>query len=243
MRALLLADVHSNLDALDAVIAHARDDGGFDQAWVAGDIVGYGAEPSAVIARLREIGAQAVAGNHDLAAIGKMGVDEFNPVAADAALWQSKQLSDHESSWLAELPLTSKFGAFTMVHGSLREPEWEYLLDEDAARGHFKLQETPYSLVGHSHLQFIAEETAAGPVFRPQHAGSSRRLGETRAIVNPGSSGQPRDGDPRAGYALYDDDAATVTWHRVEYDVKSAQNKIREAGLDTWLAERLGMGR
>ena len=172
-----------------------------------------------------------------------MGVEEFNPIAAEAALWQAKQLSDDEKAWLGALPMTMTRGAFTVVHGSLREPEWEYLLDEDAARGHLKLQETPYSMVGHSHLQFVAEETAAGPVFRPQHAGSSRRLGETRAIVNPGSSGQPRDGDPRAGYALYDDDASTVTWHRVEYDVKSAQNKIREAGLDVWLAERLGMGR
>jgi predicted phosphodiesterase len=143
MRSLLLADVHSNLDALDAVLAHARTGGGFDEVWVAGDIVGYGAEPSAVIARLREIGAHAVAGNHDLAAIGRMGVEEFNPIAAEAALWQAKQLSDDERTWLGALPLTMVRGAVTAVHGSLREPEWEYLLDEDAARGHFKLQETP----------------------------------------------------------------------------------------------------
>lgn len=243
MRALLIADVHSNLEGLEAVLRHAREQGGFDEVWVAGDIVGYGAEPSAVIARLQEVGALAVAGNHDRAAAGLMGVEEFNPVAAEAALWQGRHLSDDERAYLARLALTEVRGSFTLVHGSLTAPEWEYLLDEDAARGHFKLQQTPYSMVGHSHLQFVAEESAAGPVFRPQHSGSSRRLGETRAIVNPGSTGQPRDGDPRAGYALYDEDTSTVIWHRVEYDVKSAQNKIREAGLDVWLAERLGMGR
>jgi diadenosine tetraphosphatase ApaH/serine/threonine PP2A family protein phosphatase len=184
-----------------------------------------------------------VAGNHDLAGVGRIGVEEFNPIAAEAALWQAKRLSESERDWIGALPLTMMRGAVTIVHGSLREPEWEYLLDEDAARGHFKLQATPYSMVGHSHLQFIAEETAAGPIFRPQHSGSTRKLGEARAIINPGSCGQPRDGDPRAGYAMYDDEAGTVTWHRVEYDVKSAQLKIRDAGLDVWLAERLGMGR
>jgi predicted phosphodiesterase len=199
MRALLIADVHSNLEALDAVLRHAAGQGGYDEVWCAGDIVGYGAEPSAVVARLREVGVMAVVGNHDLAAARLMGVEEFNPTAAEAALWQGRQISDDERAYLAGLPLVQTRGPFTMVHGSLTAPEWEYLLDEDAARGHFKLQQTPYSMVGHSHLQFVAEETAAGPVFRPQHAGSSRRLGEARAIVNPGSTGQPRDGDPRAG--------------------------------------------
>jgi diadenosine tetraphosphatase ApaH/serine/threonine PP2A family protein phosphatase len=243
VRALIIADVHSNLEALEAVLRHAETQGGYDEIWCAGDIVGYGADPGAVIAMLDAAPLLAVAGNHDYAAAGLMGVEEFNPVAAEAALWQSRHLGDEERVWLARLPLTQTREPFTIVHGSLREPEWEYLLDEEAASGHFALQTTPYSVVGHSHQQFAAEESAAGPVFRPQHAGSTRKLGETRAIFNPGSVGQPRDGDPRAGYALYDEDAGSITWQRVPYDIKAAQVKIRAAGLDSWLAERLAMGR
>jgi diadenosine tetraphosphatase ApaH/serine/threonine PP2A family protein phosphatase len=133
---------------------------------------------------------------------------------------------------------------FTMVHGSLRWPEWEYLLSADAAAEHLRLQETPYSLVGHSHVPFVvAEEEGSLPTMVPLLDGDALELGEDRLIINPGGVGQPRDGDPRASYAVYDSEARTVTLHRVEYDLEKAQRKIREAGLPPYLAERLAYGR
>lgn len=243
MRIAILADIHSNLDALEAVLHHAGAPGPIDHVWCLGDTVGYGAEPSACIRRLREYTNTAVLGNHDLAALGRMGVEEFNPVAAQAALWAARQLSNDEQAYLGSLPMVAREGDFTMVHGSLRWPEWEYLLSSEAAAEQFRLQETPFSLVGHSHIPFVATEPPQGPPPLARLSdGDVLELGERRLIVNPGGVGQPRDGDPRASYAVHDTEAATVALHRVEYDISSAQRKIREAGLPAYLAERLAHG-
>ena len=251
MPVAIISDVHSNIEALDATLRHAESRaretrGPIDAVWCTGDIVGYGADPAAVIARLRQLEVVCVAGNHDLVACGKIGVEDFNPIAAGAALWQGAQLSPEERDWLAALPLVRQVGRpespFTLVHGSLRAPDWEYLLDDEAAVAHLALQTTPYSLVGHSHQQFHVVEDPAGPRFVPATKAARVALGGRRLILNAGSTGQPRDGDPRAGYILYDQDAATVTWHRVEYDIAAAQKKIVAAGLDPWLAERLAIG-
>lgn len=244
MRIAILSDVHSNLAALQAVLRHAEADGALDAVWCLGDIVGYGAEPSETIAALRARPLTAVSGNHDLAAIGAMDTEEFNPVAEEAALWTAGQLSDDHRAFLGALPATIVLGAFTLVHGSLRAPEWEYLLDPEAAEAHLALQSTLYSLVGHSHLQFWAEERHdRSPTFHRATDGARVRLSDRRLIINPGSVGQPRDGDSRAGYVLYDEAAATVTWRRIEYDIATTQKKIRAAGLPDFLAERLAMGR
>ncbi len=242
VRIVILSDVHSNLDALDAVLRDAEARGTVDAIWCLGDIVGYGAEPHGVIAWLRSRGAAAVGGNHDLAACGRMDVAMFNPAAADAALWTRRELREDERRFLAELPLVRVQGSFTMVHGSLRSPEWEYLLSSEQAAAQFQRQTTAYSLIGHSHLPFWVEERDGAQVFRGADDGTALVLGDTRLIVNPGGAGQPRDGDPRAAYVLYDEDAATLTWHRVEYDVAAAQRKILAAGLHPWLAERLAIG-
>ncbi|MBI5288162.1 MAG: metallophosphoesterase [Chloroflexi bacterium] len=255
MSVVIISDLHSNIEALDAVLGHAQtlareSRGRIDAVWCTGDIVGYGADPAAVIARVRQIDAVCVAGNHDLVACGKMDVEDFNPIAATAALWQGTQLAPEERDWLASLPLVRQVGraqgrsesTFTLVHGSLRAPEWEYLLDEEAAEAHFALQTTPYSFVGHSHQQFHVVEDPGGPRFVPAANASRAVFGDRRLILNSGSTGQPRDGDPRAGYILYDQDAATATWYRVEYDIPAAQKKIVDAGLNTWLAERLAIG-
>ena len=242
MRIAVVADVHSNIEALDAVLAHA-DASGIEAVLCAGDIVGYGADPSAVIARLRAAGAVSVAGNHDLVAARKMGVEDFNPVAGEAALWQASRLTDDECAYLAGLPLTRVLPGITLVHGSLRAPEWEYLLDKEAAAAHFALQTTPVGIVGHSHLQFAAHDVGGKIAFTTATDGASVDIGPHPLILNPGSSGQPRDGDPRAGYMLYDEAAANVTWHRVEYDIAAAQTKIIAAGLNPWLAERLALGK
>lgn len=244
MRIAILSDVHSNLTALRAVFHHAESDGAFDAVWCLGDIVGYGAQPSETIALLRERPLTAVAGNHDFAATGVIGVEEFNPVAAEAALWTADHISSDERAFLRDLPQTAIAGDFTLVHGSLREPVWEYLLDAEQAEAQFALQATPYSLVGHSHLPFwVAEHEARTHTFSRAADGERLRLDGRRLIINPGSAGQPRDGDPRVSYVLYDTDAVTITWHRVAYDVAVTQKAIRAAGLPKFLAERLAAGR
>jgi diadenosine tetraphosphatase ApaH/serine/threonine PP2A family protein phosphatase len=248
VRALIVSDVHSNIEALDAVCAEAESLGGFDHVWCAGDIVGYGADPAAVIDRLRSFDLTAVAGNHDLAACGRMTTADFNPVAAAAAQWTGSALSPEHRAWLESLPLitqpTTAAEAFTIVHGSLREPEWEYLLDEMQAEAQFEIQQTRYCVIGHSHLQLWFYESKDRPVGRAAaFDGGQLRLTEDRLIINPGSTGQPRDGDPRAAFALYDSDRETITWHRAEYDVEAAAAKIIAAGLPAFLASRLKVGR
>ncbi len=244
MAIVIASDVHSNLEALRAVLAHAEALGPVDAVWCAGDLVGYGPDPSAVLAQLRARRLTAIAGNHDCAACGRIDTAEFNRAAARAAEWTAARLAIAEVDFLHGLRTTAAAGDFTIVHGSLREPVWEYLLSGEQAVEQFELQETPYSVVGHSHLPFWFEEEPAGrtPRFRPAGDGHTLALGERRLIVNPGSVGQPRDGDPRASYVLYDDRAATLTWHRVEYDVEETQRKMRLAGLDAWLIERLSVG-
>ncbi len=241
MRVAIVSDIHSNLSALSAVLDHA---GAIDAIWCLGDIVGYGPRPNECIALLRKYQGWAVAGNHDLAASGGMGVEEFNDAAAEAARWTAEQLSEESGAYLRGLPPVVIEGDFTLVHGSLRWPEWEYLLSSEQAQAQFELQSTPYSLVGHSHLPFVSREQAGvPPVLVPASDGARVDLTSERLIINPGSVGQPRDSDPRAGYALYDSLAGAVTHHRVEYDIVATQEAMRLVKLPSWLIDRLGYGR
>jgi diadenosine tetraphosphatase ApaH/serine/threonine PP2A family protein phosphatase len=243
MRIAIVADIHANLAAFEAVLAHAEAQGPIDRLWCPGDIVGYGPDPGACIALVRRYPHVAVAGNHDLAAIGKISTSEFNETAARAAAWTAGQLTDEQRCYLEGLPEVARDGDFTLVHGSLRAPIWEYILSLPAAREQFRLMETPYSVIGHSHVPFIAEEPAEGaPRLVLWQDGDSVALDEWRLVINPGGVGQPRDGDPRAGYALYDSEARTITLHRVEYDVAATQERMRAAGLPDSLAERLTYG-
>jgi len=242
VRIAIVSDVHSNLPAFESVMRAAERRGAVDAVWSLGDLVGYGPQPGECIALLRRYQHVSVAGNHDLAACGRMGTEEFNAAAAVAAQWTQERLSPQERSYLEELPATATEGAFTLVHGSLREPVWEYLLSGEQALVQFELQSTPYSAVGHSHLPFVCREEPGGmPRLRPAADGEAVELGDERLIVNPGSVGQPRDGDPRAGYALLED--ATLTFHRVEYDIEATQRAMDEADLPVWLIERLSVGR
>jgi diadenosine tetraphosphatase ApaH/serine/threonine PP2A family protein phosphatase len=241
MKIAIVSDVHANLEALTAVLADAEARGATD-VWCTGDTVGYGPDPSAVLAELRQRRAVMVAGNHDLAACGRMGVEAFNPVAAEAALWTRRTLGDDERAFLASLPLTHTAGAFTLVHGTLRDPEWEYLLTLEQAEAQFALQTTPYSIVGHTHLPMVVREQDGRPSMRRLQPGDSIEPGEQRLILNPGGAGQPRDGDPRAPYMLYDEGAANISFHRVPYDIAETRRKIRVAGLPEWLGERLERG-
>lgn len=245
MRIAIVSDIHANLSAFRAILAHAAEGGTVDAIWCLGDTVGYGPQPNECIDLLREFDHVAVAGNHDLAACGKMSVEMFNDAAATAARWTTTQLTPQSRTYLEELPLVAREGDFTLVHGSLRDPEWEYLLSTTQARAQFDLQETRYSIVGHSHLAFFCTEEAVAPMTLDRtQDGDSVQLDEQRLILNPGGAGQPRDGDPRAGYALYDDDddARSVTFARVEYDIEATQSAMREAELPIWLIERLSDG-
>lgn len=250
MRILIASDIHSNLAAFQAVLRHAESVGPLDRLWCPGDIVGYGPDPLACIALVRRYPHLAVCGNHDLAAIDRISTSDFNTAGAQAAQWTGKQLGEEERQLLGALPQVAREREFTLVHGSLRAPVWEYLLSPLAAQEQFRRMETAYSIIGHSHIPFVALESTRGlptgqaglPRMAALGDGDRVDLGKQRLIINPGSVGQPRDGDARASYAMLDLDERTLTLHRVEYDIAATQEKIRAEGLPLWLAERLSFG-
>jgi predicted phosphodiesterase len=243
MRVALISDVHANLTALDAVLAHAGARG-IEAVWQLGDIVGYGPDPDAVVRRLKECAAAGVMGNHDAAAVGLMPLDDFNPTAAEANRWTAGQIDADSAAYLRSLPEVELDGEYTRVHGTLRGPLWEYMTTHEIAEAHFRLQQTPICVVGHTHLPAVVYRLRLGQhdSIRPAD-GEVFELGEGQVCVNPGGLGQPRDGDPRAPYAILDTSAATVTFHRVAYDIPAVQERIIEAGLPETLATRLARGR
>ncbi len=242
MRIALISDVHANLVALEAVLADA-DARGAEAVWNLGDTVGYGPDPNGVVARLAEAGAVSVLGNHDAAAIGLMGTEWFNPLAAAAADWTREQLEPDAAAWFAGLDEVAREGTWSLAHGTLRDPLREYLITTEAAEAHFERQETPYGAVGHTHVPLLVRRDADGVTGETPAAGTAADLGEGPLCVNPGSVGQPRDGDPRASYALLDTDAGAVTHWRVAYDIAETQRRMAEAGLPPKLAARLSDGR
>ena len=242
MRITLISDVHSNLVALEAVLADAEARGA-EAIWNLGDTVGYGPDPNGVVARLAEVGAVSVLGNHDAVATGQMGTEWFNAVAAEAAEWTRAHLAPEAASYLAALGEVVREGEWSLAHGTLRDPLREYLITEEAAEAHFRQQETPYSAVGHTHVPLVVRLGASGVEGATPVAGRETALGDGLLCVNPGSVGQPRDGDPRASYALVDEAAGTVTHHRVAYDVGETERRMARAGLPPELAERLRFGR
>lgn len=253
MRCAIISDIHGNLDALEAVLADA---GEVDEVWCLGDLVGYGPQPNECVALLEARGAKCVAGNHDRACIGMMDTSEFNPEASEAAQWTHAQLTEAHIAYLAALPERIQVGEaseFTVVHGSPREPVWEYLTHVSVARLNFDYFQTPYCLVGHTHVPLVFQRPwpdERSPDYRtivPQ-ADTLLELGPNRLIVNPGSVGQPRDGNPEAAYMIYQGrdakagKAATLTLRRIAYPVASVQQKMREAGLPPRLITRLTYG-
>lgn len=256
MRVLVLSDIHSNYQALQAVVADARARGPVDAIWNLGDIVGYGPDPGRCIQLLRGEGAVTVPGNHDLAAIGRLSLRDFNYYAAEACRWTTTQISAGEAAYLESLPLREEQGPFTLVHGSPREPVWEYLASDELAVANLAHFATPCCLVGHTHvpLVFVLDGSDAGPVrsraVRPTHGAAftlrhaqDGALAGQRCIYNPGSVGQPRDRDPRASYAIYESDAQVLTHYRVPYDIEATQQRMAAAGLPDYLILRLAEGR
>jgi len=241
VRVAVVSDIHSNLEALEAVLAKA-DEFGCEGLVVLGDIVGYGADPNAVVARLVDRNAVAVAGNHDLAAIGAFDVTWFNDAAARAIRWTSDELAGDTEQFLRSLAPRRDADDALLVHGSVRDPVAEYLLAIPDAQVSFDLATFDIAFFGHTHLPTVFQHDEAGSVtgWMLQENTELLLAPGRRFMVNPGSVGQPRDRDPRAAFLVWED--GRVVGHRIPYPIERAATKIREAGLPAWLAERLALG-
>jgi diadenosine tetraphosphatase ApaH/serine/threonine PP2A family protein phosphatase len=243
MRVLIISDIHANLTALEAVL---KDAGSADEVWCLGDLVGYGPNPNEVIERLRGLPnlACCILGNHDVAILGEMNFAVFNTEARKSLVWQQENVTADNIEYLRSLPqekLTK--GQVTLAHGSPRDPVWEYILNTLIARLNFEAFEGPYCFVGHTHIQcyFQLEVDKDRVSLEVPAVGHVLSL-SPRAILNPGSVGQPRDRDPRAAYAIYDTEAGTWQPCRVAYDIETVQKLIRAAGLPEKHAARLAEG-
>jgi diadenosine tetraphosphatase ApaH/serine/threonine PP2A family protein phosphatase len=242
VRYLVTSDIHGNLAALEAVLDDAPK---FDALWCLGDLVGYGPKPNECIQRVRDFPHTSLAGNHDWAALGKLDLGSFNTIARTANEWTQEQLTSSSRTFLSGLPTSLQQGDFTLAHASPREPVWEYIMDTSTAYQNFEHFETPFCLVGHTHVPVYFEldeerqrcEATLPPLPEPLE------LGPRRAIINPGGVGQPRDGDPRSSYALLDTDDMTWSFHRVAYPIEVTQERMRAAGLPKRLIDRLEIGR
>ena len=240
MRYAIFGDIHGNTEALNAVfadIAHAR----VDRYLCLGDVVGYGAEPEKCIAELRSRGIETVLGNHDSAAVGDTPLDYFNEYAKEAIAWTAERLTEDDKGYLKRLPVIGGDEGFAIVHSSLANPkEWGYIIDLMSARRCFELLTGHLCFIGHSHVPVIFQERGSISCYRARDMAMEK---DARYIVNVGSVGQPRDGDHRASYGIYDAAKMRFEIRRVPYDVRKAQDKIISAGLPRFLAFRLGVGR
>jgi diadenosine tetraphosphatase ApaH/serine/threonine PP2A family protein phosphatase len=242
MRNLIISDIHANYTAFQAVLADAGD---VDETWFLGDLVGYGPDPNEVIDRLREIPRlTCLMGNHDAAVVRKIPLETFNGDARRSLEYHEKVVTPANMEYLRSLPQTSKLrGEVTIAHGSPRDPLWEYVINQLAARLNFDHFDSPWCFVGHSHVQCVF---ALDPVndhigLDIPEPGSTYDL-RNRLILNPGSVGQPRDRDPRAAYAIYDSTAKTWQPRRVDYNISEVQQRVRDAGLPEKHAVRLAEG-
>ena len=217
--------------------------GPVDALWCLGDFVGYGPWPNECIDLLHERDVRAIAGNHDLAAIGTISSEDFNGDAAFAAQWTADTLTAESRAYLESLEPMTEVDGVALAHGSPREPVWEYVLSAGTAAASFRTTDTRLCFVGHTHIPSVFTEHDSGvPEVSYMPGGSISPVASARRIVNPGSVGQPRDRDPRAAYLLYDADAAELSWHRVEYDISRVQKRMRKLGLPSFLMERLAYG-
>jgi len=242
MLVAIVSDIHANRHAFDAVL---RDIDASDarELWCLGDIVGYGADPNDCCALARDHAAVCLAGNHDLAVTGELSLEEFSPGAALAARWTQDVIADEHADWLRSLSPKGGEDGVGLYHASPRDPVWEYVVSTLLAELCLDAAPERVSLVGHSHvaLSFVRPDGEAA-TGEPRRGGDALDLSRGEWLVNPGSVGQPRDGDPRAAWMLLDTGAWRAEWRRVEYDIKGAAQAIRAARLPDSLAERLQYG-
>ncbi len=241
MRVLVISDIHANLAAFEAVLADAK--GLWDKIWFLGDLIGYGPDPNECTSLLQEFDHIALSGNHDWAVLDKLDISSFNVEAKYAITWTREAITAETRTYLESLPSLLVDGKFTLAHASPRQPVWEYILDPFTAAINFEFFDTPYCLVGHTHVPIWFEKTEDSNVvpYVPQY-GKPTCLNGNRLIINPGSIGQPRDSDPRAAYALLDTDELVWEYRRVSYDIARTQTKMREFNMPARLVNRLEYG-
>lgn len=243
MKILVLSDIHANRIALETVL---EDAGKFDKIWCLGDVVGYGPEPNECVEILRKLKLVCLAGNHDWAVLDKLDLEDFNPDARHAALWTRDVLSPSNFNWLIDLPerAPTQLDQVTLVHGSPQHPIWEYVATPAVARVNFTYFDTPICFMGHTHVPVVYRYHADHDTVsaEPLSEHEPVALGLGRMMINPGSVGQPRDGDSRASYALFDTDAMKLVHRRVEYDIAATQEKMHKARLPERLIVRLSHG-
>ena len=239
-RIAILGDIHSNLDALETVLEDCRREG-VDEYLCTGDVVGYNACPHECLEIIRSLGCPVVKGNHDHYVASAASLEDFNPYAAAVVRWTREQLSQDELEYLHYLPFSVVTKGITLVHSTMDKPErFGYVFDIQQAETNFSNQITPVCFHGHTHCPMIYERQFTGVTMiepQPFTVTAGRKY-----FINVGSVGQPRDGDPRAAYVIYDSRAKTLDFRRLEYDIEAAQRRIRAAGLPEHLAERLVLG-
>ncbi len=245
LRAAVISDVHSNLAALEAVLA-AIESTDVSEIWCLGDVVGYGADPDACAELIRERCDITLVGNHDLAVLGGLNVSAFSEAAAAAVTWTQENASERTIEFLAELEPAGLRAGIGLFHASPRDPVWEYVLSVEQAEGCFEVQSERVCLIGHSHIALSFNGPAAGQAGATHGAqngdGSLLDVKLGSWLLNPGSVGQPRDGDPRAAWIELDSELHSARFHRVDYDIDRAAAPILAAGLPKHLAERLYLG-
>jgi predicted phosphodiesterase len=243
VRVAVISDIHGNRHAFEAVLDDARS-AGAEELWCLGDVVGYGADPNACVELAREHLAICLAGNHDLAVTGGLGIEEFSRGAAVSAKWTREVISQENLAYLRALSPSGAEEPFGLYHASPRDPIWEYVLSEDLAERCLDVAEQRVCFIGHSHVALAFVRDGAGAETRGalREPGATADLRERQWLLNPGSVGQPRDGDPRAAWVLLDTEAGQAEWRRSRYDIAGARDAIRTAGLPDSLADRLGYG-
>jgi predicted phosphodiesterase len=240
VRYAIFGDIHANWEALTSVMEDSVAQKCSHYVCL-GDVVGYNASPSECLEHVRSMGCPIVKGNHDEEAAMEGALDELNPLAESALLWTRRQLSDEQKEWLRNLKLVRQVRDFTIVHATLDSPgSWAYVTNRFDAMASFSYQFTQLCFYGHTHAPRIYEKDDTVRCLRELEVKLRRGV---KYFVNAGSVGQPRDGDWRASYAVYDAEQQTVAIRRVDYDFRTAQKKIRDAGLPSVLADRLALGR
>ncbi|HST14246.1 MAG TPA: metallophosphoesterase family protein [Gaiellaceae bacterium] len=241
MRFAVISDIHANLHALESVLADVDRDS-VDEIWCLGDVVGYGPRPNECCDLIRERAAISLCGNHDLATLGLLDVAEFSGDAATAARWTSSVLGGEQRAWLGSLDPSGRREGAELFHASPRDPVWEYVLSEEVALLSLEATTEPLVLVGHTHVALALALDGDGVDGGLAPGGITVELGEHRFLVNPGSVGQPRDGDPRAAWLLLDTGSGTAAFRRVAYPIEETQKEMRNAALPETLAGRLAHG-
>jgi predicted phosphodiesterase len=240
MRVAVISDVHANFHALEAVLEQI-DAEQVDAVWCLGDVVGYGPLPNECCDLVRDRSDLCLVGNHDLVALGRINVGDFNDEAAEAATWTSNELTETSRAFLESLEPSGTADGVDLYHASARDPVWEYVLTEEAAATTLDLAAEPLVLVGHSHVALAITQADGGVAGGLAPGGTDVQL-DGRWLLNPGSVGQPRDGDPRAAWLLLDLDRMLAAFQRVPYSIERTQDEMRERGLPRMLAARLARG-